>query len=177
MAENISIEKYGIRIQTIEDHDAEFILKLRTDNNLSRFLSHTSTDLNAQREWIRRYKEREKEGKEYYFIALHNGTRYGTTRIYNIESDCFEVGSWLFSPDAPIGVSILTDIIGREFAFKKLGARKCKFTVRRENHTVIKYHKSYKPILIKETQEDFFFMLTREAFETYKNKLINVIIK
>lgn len=171
------IEKYGITLRLVEQQDAEFIVRLRTDEKLARFLSATSNDVEAQKEWIRQYKEREKKEQEYYFIASYQGVIYGTTRIYNIEPDCFEVGSWLFSPETPSGVAVLSDIVGREFAFEKFDTSKCKFEVRRNNTSVVKYHKLYKPLMVKETEQDFYFVLGRSEFEEHKNKLIKLLAK
>lgn len=173
----MKIDKYGICLRLVEEHDAEFIVRLRTDEKLSRFLSLTSNDVDAQKRWIQKYKEREQKEQEYYFVALYQDVIYGTTRIYNIESDCFEVGSWLFSPETPSGVAVLADIIGREFAFEKFNTSKCKFEVRRKNASVVKYHKSYKPLLIKETEQDLYFLLNRSAFEEHKTKLIKLLSK
>lgn len=171
------INKYGISLRLVEESDAQFIVDLRTDEKLSRFLSVTYADVEEQKKWLRAYKKREEKDEEFYFVALYQGRVYGTTRIYNIETDCFEVGSWLFAPDAPNGVAVLADIVAREFAFEKLNVGRCKFEVRRKNVSVVKYHKSYKPILIKETEQDYFFVLDRDAFEEHKNKLIKILGK
>lgn len=173
----MNIDKYGITLRLVEEEDAAFIVALRTDEKLSRFLSLTSNDVEAQKEWIRKYKIREQQGQEYYFVAMYQGQVYGTTRIYNIEPNCFEVGSWLFSNNTPSGVSILADIIAREYAFEKLNTDICKFEVRKNNLSVVKYHKGYKPTLVRETDQDYFFTLERKTFETYKNKLLTILSK
>lgn len=173
----MKIEKYGITLRPVELSDAEFIVGLRTDEKLGRFLSPTLPDIDAQREWLKKYKEREANGTEFYFIAEHQGRAYGTTRIYNITENCFEVGSWLFAKDSPRGVSILADIAGREFAFEKLTTPICKFEVRRDNLTVIKYHKGYCPTLVDADELNYYFTLDRASFTTHATKLIKILSK
>ena len=66
------MNKYGIDVRFVEESDAEFILSLRTDPKLSRYLHATDNDVEKQRQWIRKYKEREAHGKEYYFMYIKN---------------------------------------------------------------------------------------------------------
>lgn len=171
----MKIERYGLTLRFVEQEDAQFIVKLRTDEKLSRFLSPTSSDIKMQQEWIAKYKEREHKGEEYYFITEYQGVICGTTRIYNIEDDCFEIGSWLFSADSPGGVPVLADIITREFAFEKLKISKCRFEVRKLNKAVVKYHKSYNPQVVGEDELNYYFVLSRESFNERKNKLVPML--
>lgn len=171
------IERYGIVLRGVTEEDAAFIVKLRTDESLGRFLSHTSPDIEKQKEWIRGYEMREAEDREFYFICEYQGKVYGTTRIYNIEDDCFEVGSWLFTPHTPSGVSVLADIIAREFAFDKFGFDKCRFEVRKQNLSVVKYHKGYQPAIIGEDELNYYFTLTKTKFDIHKTKLIKIFQK
>ena len=77
------MNKYGIDVRFVEESDAEFILSLRTDPKLSRYLHATDNDVEKQRQWIRKYKEREAHGKEYYFMYIKNENKLGVSRIYN----------------------------------------------------------------------------------------------
>ncbi|WP_297830162.1 GNAT family N-acetyltransferase [uncultured Rikenella sp.] len=170
-----TIHRYGITLRPVEVSDAEFILKLRTDERLGQFLSVTSPDLEQQQEWIRGYKEREAIGKEYYYIAEKDGAAYGTIRTYKIGEDWFEGGSWLFSPDAPVGMSILADIINREFAFEVLDKSVNCFEVRRLNQAVVKYQRGYRPIQVAEDELNYYFILTRRQFAKYKQRYLKLL--
>lgn len=170
-----TIHRYGITLRPVEVSDAEFILKLRTDERLGAFLSSTSPDVEQQQEWLSGYKEREAAGQEYYYIAEKDGVAYGTIRTYRIEEDWFEAGSWLFSPDAPVGMSILADIINREFGFEILDKSVNRFDVRRLNHQVVKYQRGYHPIQVGEDQLNYYFILTRRQFEKYKRKYLKLL--
>ena len=55
-------------LRLVVEEDAQFILQLRLDESLNRFLSKVDSNQDEQREWIKRYKCREREKLEYYFI-------------------------------------------------------------------------------------------------------------
>ena len=169
------IDKYGIQLRFATINDADFILSLRTDPNLNQHLSFTSNDNNKQVEWLTNYKLREEKKQEFYFIAEIDGIAYGTTRLYNFDEESFETGSWLFSQETPAGVAIKADIIGREFGFESLKAKYCRFEVRKENKSVVRYHLGYKPNLINEDELNFYFTLAQEDFNIHKNKLLKFI--
>lgn len=118
---DFTIEKYGLRARFVEENDAEFILTLRTDERLNKYLHPTKNDMDVQKRWIRNYKEREREGKDYYFIFFKDKNPIGLNRIYDIHDGVFRTGSWLFSPDAPFECSIAASIMVRELAFDVLG--------------------------------------------------------
>ena len=117
---DFKIEKYGLAARFVEENDAAFIIQLRTDPILSRFLHATDSSLEKQKEWIRAYKEREKKGEDYYFIFYKDNMPVGLNRMYSIHDKTFTTGSWLFSPNAPYECSIIASIIVRELAFDDL---------------------------------------------------------
>ena len=120
---NFKLEKYGLICRFVEEKDAEFILRLRTDPILSRYLHATDGDVQKQKEWIHEYKERERKGEDYYFIFFKDSRPVGLNRMYNIHGTTFTTGSWLFSPEAPFESSIAASIIVREIAFEQLGMK------------------------------------------------------
>jgi hypothetical protein len=76
-------KKYGLNYRLIEEEDAEFIVKLRTNEKLSRFLNQTSNDIFKQIEWMGSYKRREQEGIDFYYIFIDNsGNKLGLSRLY-----------------------------------------------------------------------------------------------
>jgi len=171
-----SIEKYNIKLRFVEPEDAAFILNLRTNEKLGRHISKTHPDLNAQIDWINHYKEREKQDLEYYFMAIgSDGQRWGTTRLSELDGDAFELGSWLFDPNAPTGVAIKADIITREIGFDILGFNYCKFNVRRLNKNVLKYHIAYKPEILNEDDVNINFRLDAISFKKHRDKLIKLL--
>ena len=88
---------YGYYFRLVEVEDAEFISTLRNNEKLSRFIHETSTDIKDQIKWLKEYKIREKKGEEFYFMCLKEDkkTRLGLNRLYDINGDICEYGSWL----------------------------------------------------------------------------------
>ncbi len=113
-------KKYGLTARLVNAGDINFIIKLRTNPKLSRFIHSISPDLEIQKKWIAEYKKREQEGKDYYFIFTKNGEPVGLNRIYNIEKHQFTTGSWIFDPSAPTYCSIASALIVRIIAFELL---------------------------------------------------------
>lgn len=169
-----TIEKYGLKARFVVENDAEFIVKLRTDETLSKFIHFTDNDIEKQKEWIRNYKFREALGQEYYFIFFYNGEPIGLERIYNITQDAFTHGSLVFSPDSPIGSSVKADIITREVGFSILDKKTNLFDVSKGNNGVITYHQRYKPIKISEDEESYHYSLSKENFDYYKSVYMKI---
>lgn len=117
---NFEMDMYGLHLRLINEDDAAFILKLRTNEKLSRFIHSTDSNLDTQKEWIRNYKCREAAGTEYYFIFLKNGIPVGLNRLYAIKEDSYTSGSWIFDPAAPLECSIASALIVRVIAFDML---------------------------------------------------------
>ncbi len=112
---------YGLHVRLVREEDAEFIVRLRTYNKNARFIHDTNASIAAQREWIRQYKIREAEGKEYYFIFEINGEPQGVYRIYNRHEEWCVTGSWVFKPDAERNSALKAMIITHEIVFDVLG--------------------------------------------------------
>lgn len=167
ISENEYCSKYGLQYRFVNEGDADFIVRLRTDEKLSRFISATNADVQKQVEWIRSYKEREKKGVEYYFIFFLHGTPLGLSRIYNIEENHFTQGSWLFSPAAPVGSAVLGNIISCEFAFELPNMEYLLTDARKSNHTH-RYVKSFHPEILSETDLDVFYKITKSNYQKYK---------
>ncbi len=156
----------------VEETDADFIILLRTDTSKSKFISPTDSDVNKQKEWIRKYKEREKSGDEYYFIAIdENEEKFATYRIYNKMNDSIEIGSFVSKPFYNIPINVIkVDVILKEFVFTSLGYDQLNFEVRKENKSVVSYHKKFHPYLEKEDDLNFYFVLAKENFLVNKTK-------
>jgi hypothetical protein len=176
-----TFEKYGLFSRLVNEEDAEFIVKLRTDPKLGRFIHPTSPDINKQREWIREYKNRESEGKEYYFIFLKAGHPVGLNRLYHLEEDRFTSGSWVFAPDAPFEYAIASALIVRTIAFDILG-KELEFGVEGchvDNKKVVKFNLmiglKIKGKRIEEGEEFYTFNLTKADYEIRKPKIERLI--
>lgn len=170
LPENYLLERYGITTRLVNEEDAEFIVKLRTDTQKGQFLGATDVNVEKQRHWIQEYKKRERDGKEYYFMfEKPNGERLGVSRIYEIKGDTFTTGSWVFKKDAPFGAAFLGDIICHEIAFELFPKSVNLHDVRKANTGVRKYADEFHPTLLFETEFTQYYMNTRENYLKYKD--------
>lgn len=117
---DFTYEKYGIKFRFVNEDDAPFIIKLRTDPKLTRYIHNTDNDVDKQKDWIRNYKIRETDGREYYFVVSNQDVPVGLIRIYNIHDKVFTVGSIVMERDAPIHCVLAATIMAKEIAFEIL---------------------------------------------------------
>ena len=102
-------------------------------------------------------------------------TKYGLLRLYNIELDSFEFGSWLYSRNAPMGASVLGDIFCHSLAFNYLNFKICTMQTRKLNTTVLKYTLTYDPEIINEDDFNYYFKLDYEKWVKRKNELLKLL--
>jgi hypothetical protein len=171
------IEKYGIKARLVEISDADFILRLRSDKMRNKHVHEISVNVEDQIKWINDYKIRENVGQEYYFVICDfNMKPFGTTRLYNFAENSFDTGSWVFLTEAPVGMAILGDIVGREIAFDVLEFEICNFDVRKENKSVIaNYHLKYNPTVVGEDELNYYFKLNKEQFNIKKRYFLKLL--
>jgi len=172
---DFSMDKYGIHVRLVNESDAEFIVKLRTDPNLSKYIHSTDSDIQKQIQWIKEYKERENKGLDYYFIYLHDKTPIGVNRIYDIQDTYATTGSWICEKNLPVDFVIYTVIILREILFDVLEKKEDRFDVRKDNKKVIRMHKLFGSTLVNKDDIDCFGVLTKYDFSANKCKMLNYI--
>ena len=166
---NSIIQAEGIIMKLIDKSDAKFIVDLRTDRKLGKFISNTSLNIDDQINWIKEYKKREANQKEFYFIFEDSNHKlWGAVRLYNLSEDSFTLGSWICLPGNNDNIAIKAWLLGIVFGFEKLNYKTCLLDVRKKNLSVLNYIKLYFPILIKEDVLNYFFRLDKDIF--YKNR-------
>lgn len=148
--------------------DAEFIMSLRQNPSLNKYISHVDTDVDKQKQWLVDYKKREEKRTEFYFIIKDlSDKKLGTVRLYDFQTGSFCWGSWVVTPNAPRKTAIESALNVYEFAFYVLGFSKSHFNVRNENVKVINFHKRMGAEEINSNDLDTFFIFT---IENYQNK-------
>lgn len=168
----IELKLREFRLRLVNENDALFIVELRTNKDLSKYLNPIDHDIELQKKWIRDYKEREEQKKEFYFIAeTYSGEGLGLIRLYNFKQDSFESGSWIFKKNDNEWIPIKADLAVRDFAYEQLGLKKCEFEVRKDNKNVVRYHKLFNPKLKYEDELNFYYELD---FETYKENKVKI---
>ena len=178
---DFTLNRYGLFSRFVEERDAKFIVDLRTDEVLSRYLHPTDSSIEKQKEWIYGYKIRERKGEDYYFIFFKDEKPVGLNRMYNIHDNIFTTGSWLFTPSAPFECSIAASIIVRELAFDELGLtyEDAYDGCHVENKKVMKFNHmmGLKDVGSYESDSGTFIKqsLTKEDFEKNKRRMLKLI--
>ena len=161
----------NINLRTVEIEDADFIYTMRQNRKKTKYLSKVTGTVDSQKEWIKNYKQREDEEKEFYFIIeSKNKDKFGLVRIYDLKNDSFCWGSWLIKEDAPKTSAIESALQIYEFGFYKLGFEKSHFDVRKGNDKVIAFHQRFGAKIVSEDELDYFFNFEKSDYEIIKEK-------
>ncbi|MGL5126565.1 MAG: GNAT family N-acetyltransferase [Fusobacteriaceae bacterium] len=162
----IEINGELINLRTVELNDAEFILSLRKDESLNKFISSTSSSLSNQKEWIQKYFERENQKIEYYFmIRTKSSKACGTVRLYkidNLKKEC-TWGSFMLNSDRPNGASYETISLSLNYAFNKLNLEKVFLDVRKENKKAIHIYEKAGFKKISEDNENYYYIIEKRS--------------
>ena len=140
LTSDFQLIRYGVSVRLADEEDSAFILSLRTNEHLARFLHQTSPDLEEQRKWMAAYKLREQKGEDYYFIYSKEGIPFGVNRIYDIHDNIGTGGSWICQPGTDVEDSMASLLIMRDIMFENLHLAYDKFDVRKLNKKVQKVH-------------------------------------
>ncbi|WP_260620603.1 GNAT family N-acetyltransferase [Pseudomonas protegens] len=162
----MKVELKSIRLRLVEELDAGFILSLRLDQRYNRFLSEVTADLEAQKSWIRKYKEDELAGLQYYFIIERlDGVPCGTVRIYDLRPDSFCWGSWILNENKTRHAAIESTLLVYDLGFSHLGFDKSHFDVMKANAGVVAFHKRMGAVVVKEDEQNYYFEITKASVE------------
>ncbi|MFT4121343.1 GNAT family N-acetyltransferase [Bradyrhizobium sp.] len=158
--------KYKTHFRMAEPDDAEFIFSLRADDELSRHLNKGADDVVAQRQWLERYKERERDGLEFYFVIAHDRVPHGVVRMYDFREidgrSSFCWGSWIIPPPKVSGLATVSAVMVYELGFDALGFEACHFDVRQFNGSVLAFHLRAGATFTHQEGEDLHFRFTPE---------------
>lgn len=163
-------------MRLIQESDASFILSLRTDERYNQYLSTVKYDLNAQIEWIRKYKALESKGEQFYFIIETNESKpCGTVRIYDLKEDSFCWGSWILSENKTKYAALESAYLVYKFGFEKLSFKKSHFDVRKGNKKVIDFHKKFGAVQVDEDDDNYYYEITKESVEKTISKFSRIV--
>jgi RimJ/RimL family protein N-acetyltransferase len=162
-------EAIDLRLAEIED--AAFILAMRTDPRLSRFLSPTPNNLDLQREWLADYKTRERHGIEYYFIIESKERQpCGTVRLYDFRGDSFSWGSWVIRTGSPPWISVESALLVYRCGFEELGFAESHFEVRKDNARVVAFHRRFGAQVVGEDERNYYFRFLKAGFSAVRER-------
>ena len=84
------LEGKYVTLRSVEESDAEFILSVRNNPRISRYLPPLNVTIEQQQQWIS--KQREDKDSYYFLLETPSGTPIGTLGIYDIVGDHGECG-------------------------------------------------------------------------------------
>jgi RimJ/RimL family protein N-acetyltransferase len=160
--------------------DTEFILSLRNNPALNKYISKTENNIEKQRQWIA--KQQERKGDYYFIIKDKDNSKIGTISIYNIENKEGEFGRWLLNGNSIHALE--SALLIHEFGFYVLDLDIIYSYTVIENKKVINFHKRFGASLSNETKEhpiEGFLMqkafIKKDDFFEIKNKNYKLIEK
>lgn len=165
-----------VRLRLVEESDASFIVSLRIDEKYNKYLSTVGSDIEAQREWIKRYKEKERNKEEFYFVIERNdGTRCGTVRVYDLKEESFCWGSWILNENKTRYAAVESALLVYEYGFEHLGFNKSHFEVVKGNSKVVDFHLKFGAEQTSEDSEHFYYEISKESVANTKKKFARII--
>ncbi len=162
-----------VELRLVEVEDAEFVVSLRSDERSRKYLSVTSDNVEAQREWIRAYKQREAQGEEFYYvIQLPGGLPVGLIRIYDLTPEVFSGGSWIIASGHPRRIAVETVVLLYDLCFDQLGYDKVLLQVVKENKSVIKFHERFGAQLQSEDDKHVYLVNTYASMQGPRQRFV-----
>ncbi len=135
------IEGAAFRLRPIADADAGFVVALRSQPGLARWLHAGAADEAAQRRWLADYYTRP---GDFYFVVepLGGGNAEGLVGLYDIDcaSRSAEWGRWVLRPGSLAAVESACLIY--RFAFEVLGLQSLVCRTVAGNQAVVSFHDS-----------------------------------
>ena len=171
-------KKYRSYLRFVEPSDAEFIGALRSDPSLNRFLNPSSADIQAQKKWIKNYKNREMDNLEYYFVICCDEKDFGVVRMYDFHTNAssFSWGSWIILPSRPEGLVTFSAIMIYEIGFDVLQFSGCHFQVRKGNRKVTAFHERAGAVQIGEDDDNLYLRFQPRNYVEFRQKSFKQIL-
>lgn len=166
------VQTKNIYLRLIQEEDVDFLLKLRLNQNLNKYLNVISNDRNQQLNWLKDYKIREASGTDYYFVIVDkkNGD-VGLVRVYDINYmvKSFRWGSWIITEeDRPKYAAIESAILSFEFAFNELNLKLAYIDVVKENIKADNFYKRFGLEFSHCDELNKYYILNKNKYLTLK---------
>lgn len=158
-----------INLRSALPDDAEFILSLRLNEKLNKYLKSTDPSVEAQKIWID--KKLNSDNDYHMIIELKDNMRVGVIAVYDIENGSFEWGRWLISPNQSLVISIESCYLMYNFSFNTLGLKTTNLKVRKENLNVFNFHINCGCKIVNEDDVYTYISLEKKSFNHPSNFL------
>ena len=139
--ENVIEGKY-ILLRSVVEEDAAFILRIRNDEKMNRFVNYVGNNMEKELQWIK--EQRAREG-DYFFsiIGKSKNEMLGNIAIYNIDTENkrAELGRWVSYAASMVNIEAV--ILSHDLAFDFAGVD-CVYTnTLQENRKVVNFWKHF----------------------------------
>lgn len=171
------VEGVQLALRVVERDDAEYIHGLRTDPAYNTHLSEVTGTAVDQRNWIARYKSREADGHEYYYVIerLCDGQRCGLVRLYDITDDRFTWGSWILDENKPPKAALESAVLSFGTGFDQLGKELAFIDVRRGNTRAISFYRGFGMTETGADELDLYFTYSADQFRADRARHLSVV--
>jgi RimJ/RimL family protein N-acetyltransferase len=170
MRHSISLTCVRYRLRPVTLEDAPFIVELRMDPLLNRYLHEISPRVEDQVAWLERYFE---HPEDYYFIIedADSGKPHGTIGIYDIEENAAgaQWGRWILKHGSMAALESAWLIC--ETAFSNLGLASLSSRTLVENPKVVSFHDSFGATRVAELEGHF--LIAGEPKSVIEHRILN----
>jgi len=159
-----------VLLRTAEEADAEFILKLRLNPKLNKFLNETDPSVEKQKAWI---SAKQRDPNDYHMIIQGlDGAALGVIAVYDIDykEKTFEWGRWIIAENAPYYAAIESALLVYHLAFDILNLELALFGVQLQNAKVISFHKQCGAKITKEDEKGAYFSFSKKDFSAFSKR-------
>lgn len=160
-------------LRLVDQKDAAFICSLRNDDQLNTYISKSTADEEAQRQWIINYKQRELNGEEYYFIICRKSDdlQIGTVRLYDFQTNpkSFCWGSWILNENKTKYAAVESALLVYEAGFNILKFDQSHYEVMKGNDKVHSFHIKMGAEKVSEDATNIYYVFPKNQHE--KNKV------
>jgi len=139
MRHDIHLDGHAFRLRPITDADAQFVLALRCDPELTRYLHSTPPSLSDQLTWLAQYYARD---GDYYFVVerKRDAKPEGLIAIYDVDETARagEWGRWILRPGSLAAAESVLLIYRCGFELLDLKSLYCRTVA--DNVKVVSFH-------------------------------------
>jgi RimJ/RimL family protein N-acetyltransferase len=159
-----------MHLRTAEEDDAGFILTLRLDPDLSKYIGSTDASIEKQRHWLR--QKIHQENDYHMIIEANDASLLGVIALYHIdfEKKTFEWGRWIVKPAAPPYTALESALLCYILGFEILNLEKAVLGVMNDNVRTISFHKKFGATLVRQDSEAVWFEYTVKDFDAAKKR-------
>jgi len=159
------VEGPNLTLRLIRPEDAAYVHALRTNPAYNRHLSEVRGTAEDQRRWIERYKTREADLRElYYVVERKGGTRCGLVRLI-IGPEDFTWGSWILDHNKTRKAALESAVLSFGVGFDGFGLSQALVDVRIGNEHALAIYRRLGMAELRRDDRDIHFIYPRSRFE------------